>query len=307
VKPFRQIFPILTLGLACFAGPAACASDEVRMSYGQAVVLGAVEGLTEYLPVSSTGHLLLAQRLMGLQTNGSKTEADAYAIAIQLGAILAVLGLYRRRWLTIIRGFLPGGDPAGRRLAGCLLAAFLPFAILGLSFGPWIKEYLFEVIPVALAWLAGGIGLLAWDTRRHERGWRERGCGLETMTLRQALGIGLIQCVAFWPGISRSLATLAGGLAAGLCLPAAVEFSFLLGLVSLGTATAYEMFHSGTRLVEVYGWARPLAGLAVSFIFAVLSVRWFVSFLRAHTLHVFGWYRVGLGVLTLVALRLGWL
>lgn len=277
------------------------------MSYGQAVGLGIIEGLTEYLPVSSTGHLLLAQRVMGLQENGGKAEADDYAIAIQLGAILAVLGLYRRRWFTMVRGFLPGGDPAGRRMAGRLLVAFLPFAILGLSFGEWIKDCLFEIVPVALAWLAGGIALLVWDSGRRERGWRERGCELEAMTLRQAFLIGLIQCVAFWPGISRSLATLAGGLAAGLCLPAAVEFSFLLGLVSLGAATASELIKDGPGLVEAYGWARPLTGLAVSFVFAVLSVRWLVGYLRAHTLHVFGWYRVGLGALTLVALWLGWL
>lgn len=277
------------------------------MSYLQAVGLGALEGFTEFLPISSTGHLLLAQRLMGLQENGGKAAADDYAIAIQLGAILAVLGLYRKRWLTMIRGFQPGGDPAGRRLAGRLLAAFLPFALLGFLFQSRIKDHLFELYPVAGAWLAGGLALLAWDTRRHERDWRELGCPLEAMTFRQSLAIGLIQCAAFWPGISRSLATLVGGLAVGLCLPAAVEFSFLLGLVSLGAATAYELIHSGDRLVEMYGWARPLAGMAVSFVFAVLSVRWMVGFLRAHTLRVFGWYRVGLGGLTLVALWRGWL
>lgn len=277
------------------------------MSFGQAISLGVVEGLTEFIPVSSTGHLLLVQRGMGLQKNGARTEANTYAIAIQFGAILAVLGLYRRRWLTIARGLIPGGDPAGRRLALCLLAAFLPFAILGFSFGDRIKENLFEIVPVSLAWIAGGLGLLAWDTGRRESGWRERGCALEAMRVRQALLIGLIQCLAFWPGISRSLATLVGGLAAGLCLSAAVEFSFLLGLVTLGTATAYEMLHSGAQMLATYGWARPLVGMAVSLLFALLSMRWMVGYLRVHSLRVFGWYRIVLGLLALTALRAGWI
>lgn len=313
IHPGRFLFsrglPLYLL-LAFIASTSSAPAGETEqrpMSYGQAIALGLTEGLTEFLPVSSTGHLLVLQRILGLQKNGAKDAADSYAIAIQLGAILAVLGLYHRRWRDIAEGLISDRNPEGRNMGFCLIAAFLPIAILGFISREWIKRNLFDVEPISLAWVAGGIGLLAWSGFRRSPGWRERGSALESITLRQAWWIGLAQCLALWPGISRSLATVIGGLLAGLCMSATVEFSFLLGLITLGTATLFELVHSGTQMLNTYGWVCPLIGMAVSFLFAVFSMRWMVQYLQKHSLLIFGWYRILIGGLTFVAWRAGWI
>jgi undecaprenyl-diphosphatase len=201
------------------------------MSPWEALVLGAVEGITEYLPISSTGHLLLAERALSIEKS---PEADAFLVAIQGGAIVAVLGLYRARAVGVARGLL-GQDPAGLSLARSLLLAFLPAAVLGLVFEERIERHLFGLWPVAAAWFAGGVLLLLLA----RRGARAGGVAVEAMSARAALLVGLAQCLALWPGTSRSLATIAGGLVAGLSVAAAVEFSFLLGVVTLGAAAAW--------------------------------------------------------------------
>jgi undecaprenyl-diphosphatase UppP len=219
------------------------------MTLGQALILGVVEGITEFLPISSTGHLLLAQRVMGVAPRGSegasspskKEASDAYAISIQGGAIIAVLLLYRRRIWSMALGAL-GRDPAGFQLAIRLCAAFLPAALLGLLLERTIKHYLFGPWPIVVAWFGGGLGIFLVS-----RIVPKRGRPMEELQLKAALLIGLFQCLAMWPGVSRSLATIVGGLLCGLSMKAAVEFSFLLGLV---TPRCSEPLRPGQALVS---------------------------------------------------------
>ena len=276
------------------------------MSVGQAVVLGIVEGLTEYLPVSSTGHLLLAERLMGIGAQPAaipegkqraKDASDAYTICIQAGAIVAVLGLYARRVRQMGAGLL-GRDPHGARLVLNIVAGFLPAAVVGLLCNRLIKEYLFGPWPVVVAWLCGGIAILAIDHWRHRRGGSgQPGGGLEQLAWSSALLIGVAQCLAMWPGTSRSLATIAGGLLVGLSLPAAVEFSFLLGVVTLGAATTYDALKHGKLMLQIFDPLALAVGLVFAFIAAVLSVKWMVNYLNRHGLAIFGYYRVALALL----------
>ena len=268
----------------------------------QALVLGIVEGLTEYLPVSSTGHLLLTQRLLGIE---SSTAADAFAICIQAGAILAVLGLYRARVAQMTLGVV-GRDPVGQRLAFAIIAAFIPAAVLGLLLEKPIKLYLFGgdawgMWPIVAAWLVGGIAILVVSRLRRRRGGTpQTGLNLEHLTLRMALIVGFAQCIAMWPGVSRSLVTIVGGLLVGLSLPAAVEFSFLLGVVTLTAATAYDAFKNGGEMLATYGPTPLLIGFGAAWLSAVIAVKWMVSYLQSHGLEIFGWYRVVLAIVVTV-------
>ena len=274
-----------------------------QMNIFQALVLGAVEGITEYLPVSSTGHLLIAQKLMGTagETESEKAAADAYAICIQGGAILAVLGLYFRRARSVVMGLI-GRDPVGLRLGRNLLVAFLPAVILAMAFEGVIKRYLFTAWPIVAAWFVGGILVLLIAKRTHSN--KDIGTGVEDLSIRQSLFIGLAQCVAMWPGVSRSLATILGGTLSGMSLAAAVEFSFLLGVVTLGAATSYDALKHGGDIVSCFGWVNPLVGFACALVFALVAVKWMVSYLNKHGIGIFGYYRIGAAVVT-AALILG--
>lgn len=264
-----------------------------------AVMLGLVEGLTEYLPVSSTGHLLVASRLLGIGGDDRTQRAlDAYAICIQSGAILAVLVLYRQRTSQLVKGAL-GRSPGGRHILVALAVAFAPAAVTGFLAGERVKSLLFGVVPVAVAWMAGGLFILGTRDRPWIRGGN---LGLELIGVRQAAVIGLAQTVALWPGISRSLVTILAALCIGCSMKAAVEFSFLLGLVTLGAATAYEALRSGPEMIEVFGVAAPALGLVVAFAAALTSIRWMVGWLETRSLAVFGWYRLGIGAVVLLAL-----
>lgn len=264
----------------------------------QALVLGLVEGLTEYLPVSSTGHLLLAQRLMGIE---SSTASDAFAICIQAGAILAVLGLYRGRVGQMTLGLL-GRDKTGRRLLFNLVAAFVPAAVLGLLLEKPIKKYLFGgdewgLWPVVAAWLVGGLAILAVSFARRRRGASPTtGFSLDNLTMRMALIVGVAQCLAMWPGVSRSLITIVGGVLVGLSLPAAVELSFLLGVITLTAATAYDALKHGPEMLATYGAVPLLIGFGAAWLSAVLAVQWMVGYLKSHGMEIFGWYRVLLAI-----------
>ena len=275
-----------------------------RLSLFDAVVLGVVEGVTEYLPVSSTGHLLLTQHLMGLtDTVDKKNSADAYAVIIQIGAILAVLGLYRQRARQILAGVM-GRDPVGRHLAFMLILAFIPAASAGLLFEGTIKHYLFGPWPVAMGWIFGGIAIFFVPGNPNEEN-TQNSKPIEEMNWKMALVIGLFQISALWPGVSRSLATIIGGLAAGLGLGAAVEFSFLLGLITLGAATVYEFIGSGGQMLSAYGIVSPLIGILCALVSAWVSVKWLVSYLKKHGLRLFGVYRIILGLLTVTLLMAG--
>lgn len=264
----------------------------------QALVLGLVEGLTEYLPVSSTGHLLLAQRLMGIE---SSTASDAFAICIQAGAILAVLGLYRGRVGQMTLGLL-GRDETGRRLLFNLVAAFVPAAVLGLLLEKPIKKYLFGgdewgLWPVVAAWLVGGLAILAVSFARRRRGASPTtGLSLDNLTMRMALIVGVAQCLAMWPGVSRSLITIVGGVLVGLSLPAAVELSFLLGVITLTAATAYDALKHGPEMLATYGTVPLLIGFGAAWLSALLAVQWMVGYLKSHGMEIFGWYRVLLAI-----------
>jgi undecaprenyl-diphosphatase len=264
-----------------------------------------VEGLTEYLPVSSTGHLLLAERALGIgrdpgaspaQRERTREAADAFTICIQAGAIVAVLGLYFRRVKQMFEG-LAGRDEEGRRMFVNIVAGFLPAAVIGLLFNKIIKAYLFGPWPVVAAWFVGGVAILAvsWWNRWQGRPVRA-GMPLEGLTWRMALVIGFAQCIAMWPGVSRSLVTIVGGILVGLSLPAAVEFSFLLGVVTLGAATGYDALKHGHIMVQTFSPLPIAVGLLFAFLAAVLSVKWMVGYLNRHGLAIFGYYRVALAL-----------
>lgn len=277
------------------------------MSWWQAIVLGIVEGLTEYLPVSSTGHLILVQRMMGLEGEA----ANAYAICIQAGAIVAVLGLYWSRVKQAVAGWLGKvgigeGDPIGFQLGVNLIVAFMPAAVIGLMFDDMIEEYLFGLWPIVTAWLVGGLAILAtvwWKKKRG--GGEDSGKSVEELTWKMALTIGFIQCIAMWPGTSRSLVTIVGGVAVGLSLASAVEFSFLLGVITLLAATCYKALKAGPVMVEAYGWTPMIVGSIAAWISALLAVKWMVSYLKKNGMSIFGYYRVVLAIVVAGAILAG--
>ncbi len=254
-----------------------------------AAVLGLVEGLTEYLPVSSTGHLILAGQLLAV-------DAKAFEIVIQLGAILAVVVHYRKLLGERVAGLLRK-DPIAVQLALALFLGFLPAAVVGLVLRRSIKAHLFAPIPVAAALIVGGvvmIGVDLWLARRPHPA-----DGLEAVTPLRALYIGLGQCVSLWPGSSRSMCTIVTGQLLGLSTATAAEFSFLLALPTLGAATVYEGWKSRHELLAD-GGTTPLAiGLVVSFVVAWVVIAAFLKFLQRHGLGVFGYYRLLVGAAVL--------
>ncbi len=285
------------------------------MEWWQAAILGLVEGITEYLPVSSTGHLIIASSLMGLDEPEIKSSVDAFNIVIQGGAILAVLGLYRDRVFQMLRG-LVGKSPAGRRLLINLVVAFLPAAALGVLLDDLIGSYLFTTVPVIAALALGGVYMIVldrWQLRRHREHPEDETDSLAAMTVKQALFIGFMQCLAMWPGTSRSMMTITAGVLAGLKPKQAAEFSFLLGLPTLGGACLYklaknlkESHDAGVpNIFEVFGVASFAAGLIVATVSAALAVRWLVAFLNKHGLEAFGWYRIALAIVLGVLIATG--
>ena len=274
----------------------------IELSVLQAIILGLVEGLTEYLPVSSTGHLLVTNELLGLnETEASEAAIETYAICIQVGAIIAVLFLYQERIRQMIDGLL-GRSEEGRRILIAVIIAFTFTAIIGLSLQDIIRDRFFGVPPIAGAWLVGGIGILILS----RTGWFDRTTKeLGTLTWQNAVVIGLIQAIAIWPGVSRSMITIIGAVLIGLSLRAAVEFSFLLGLITLTAATALEGLQGGAELVDTFGITTPLIGLVVAFVSAMGAVKWMVSWLNDKGFEVFGWYRVAIGILAFILLAAG--
>ncbi|MGQ0826562.1 MAG: undecaprenyl-diphosphate phosphatase [Actinomycetota bacterium] len=277
---------------AAALAPGGPAADELTPV--KAAVLGVVEGVTEYLPVSSTGHLLVTEELLDIgETDDTEDAADTFAIAIQAGAILAVVVLYGRRMRAMSAGLL-GRDPDGLRLLVAVGVAFVPAAAVGLALDDFLKDHLFGPGPVVGAWALGGIAILL-AAPRLGTGMR----ALESMDGRAAVVIGTAQVLALWPGISRSLVTIIAALALGFTMGAAVEFSFLLGLATLTAATGYEIARNGNELFDTFGVADPLIGFAVAFASAVIAVRWLVGYLSRHGLGLFGWYRLGVAAAVL--------
>ena len=308
---FSFVFLIVPCNATKTTPSSAQESEDKALRIEQAIVLGIVEGLTEYLPVSSTGHLLLAERIMGIgDAQATSTEkrkqikeaTNAYIVCIQIGAIIAVLWLYSRRIKQILLG-LTGQDAEGRQLLINVFTGFIPAAVIGLLFNKMIKTYLFGTWSVVLAWFFGGLAILVISRKNQEKG-EVRHCGrpLVELSWQKSLIIGFAQCIAMWPGVSRSLVTIVGGLLVGLSLPAAVEFSFLLGLVTLSSATAFDVTKHGNELVDQFGILAPAIGLVCAFITAVIAVKWMVGYLESHSLRVFGWYRLAMGAISVVLL-----
>jgi undecaprenyl-diphosphatase len=297
--PVLAAVAALALGLVVWASVGA---GDDGMSLGEAVLLGVIEGITEFLPVSSTGHLTVTQELLGItDTERGRDAANAYAVIIQAGAIAAVGWLYRGQFVEVARSMLGAGSVQGRRLGGALIAGFVPAGIAGFLLGDVIKDRLFGIWPTVAAWAVGGVVLLVWS--RHER-WGTR--PIDSIGARDGLIIGFAQVLALWPGTSRSLVTILGALAVGLTLRAAVEFSFLLGFVTLGTATVYEAAQSGSLVLDEFGWQAPVAGFLAATVSAALAVVWLLRFLERRGLGPFGWYRLAIAaVVSVVALTTG--
>jgi undecaprenyl-diphosphatase len=253
-----------------------------------ALILGLVEGMTEFLPISSTGHLILVGDLLGFNDERGKL----FEIVIQTGAILAVCWEYRAKLGAVAAGL--GSDPAARRFVANLAIAFLPLAVLGLAFGKAIKAHLFQPIPVALAFIAGAFVILWAERRRHT----VRIHSVDELTWRDALKLGLAQALALIPGTSRSGATIVGGLLFGLSRKAATEFSFFLAIPTLFAASAYQLWKERTLLNadELGMWA---VGFLSAFVSAFLCVRWLLRYIGTHDFTVFAWYRIGFGLVVL--------
>ena len=297
--------------MPCLRAGGPAASPHFTMEPWQAFILGVIEGITEYLPISSTGHLLVAQHLMGIGTASAteKAAADTFAICIQGGAILAVLGLYFKRVRQMLSGLI-GKDPEGLRLVIAIVAGFLPAAFFGVLLDDWIESKLFKPWPITAAIFIGGAAILGITAWNRKNGVRREGRELIELTWKMALIIGMMQCVAMWPGTSRSLMTIFGGLVVGLSVRAAVEYSVLLGVLTLTAATAkkalwkvegldpmYDVWFGGTKLMwETYGAVPLIIGIVAAAVSAALAVKWLVSYLQSHGLAVFGWYRIALAV-----------
>ncbi len=255
----------------------------------KAAILGIVEGLTEFLPISSTGHLILAGDLLDFNNERGKV----FEIVIQFAAILAVCWEYRAR-LGAVAGGLMKNEKAAQRFTVNLFIAFLPLAILGLLFGKAIKAHLFSPVPVALAFIVGGIFILWAEKRDH----KITVVSVDDMRWRDALKMGLAQAMALIPGTSRSGATIIGGLFFGLSRKAATEFSFFLAVPTLTAATVYELVKYRNQF-SADDWGIFIVGSVASFISAFLCVRWLLRYISHHDFTVFAWYRIAFGLVVL--------
>ena len=270
--------------------PPECAVDVVLLS--KALALGIVEGLTEFLPVSSTGHLIVAGSLL----NYTGDTAKVFEIVIQAGAILAVCWEYRARLAGAIAGL--GSDPRAQRFAMNLLVAFLPAAFLGLAFGKAIKAHLFSPVPVAAAFLLGALVIL-WAERRHKR--RPGAARIERvddMRWKDALTVGCAQCFALIPGTSRSGATIIGGMLFGLSRTAATEFSFFLAIPTLFAATGYDLLKN-RHLLAATDAPMFVVGFIAAFVSAFACVRWLIRYVSRHDFVPFAWYRIAFALVIL--------
>jgi len=264
------------------------------MNLLHAVILGLVEGLTEFLPVSSTGHLILSSKALGVVSSG------AFEVVIQAGAILAVIWHYRVKFFESISGFLKR-EPTSLRFWTLILVAFLPAAILGLSLGSLIKTYLFGPTPVIIALIVGGIVMILIE-RRLRRPQGEPGKEIEEKdfpsTYREAFLIGCMQCFALWPGTSRSMSTILGARLLGFSPRGAAAFSFWLAIPTLLAASSYDALkHRNELFASSEMMGALLVGTVLSFVSGLIVIRAFLGYLQKNSLEVFGWYRIVFGLI----------
>lgn len=296
------------------AADEAPAQPVAELSAGDAVILGLIEGVTEFLPISSTGHLIIANTFLKLDGETPLTDAagqplwykkpsaknpdgepltlklaaDTYCVVIQFGAIAAVAGLYWRQIRSILLG-LVGRDAAGLRLLRNLIIAFIPAAAIGFALHDWIDKHLFSIAAVVTAQISGAVLMFAAERWRNSNASTKR---IDELSPRGALGIGALQCAALWPGTSRSMTTIVGGYFAGLDPRKAAEFSFLLGLATLTAATLFKSYKSGAAMIEVFGWSHVLLGCVVAAVTAAVSIRFLIHYLTRHGLGLFAVYRL---------------
>jgi undecaprenyl-diphosphatase len=273
----------------------------------KAAIMGIVEGLTEFLPISSTGHLILAASLL----NFTGETVKVFEIAIQTGAMFAVVWQYRQRLLQTVRGITH--DPVAQRFVRNVLVAFMPAVVLGLSIGSFITNHLFHPVPVALAFVVGGLVIL-WVERRHRRLYgdmdvqgqrRARVETVDDMDAADALKVGLVQCLALVPGTSRSGATIIGAMVFGFSRQAATEFSFYLGIPTLMGAGAYSVWKERAAL-SMADAPMFAVGLVFAFASALLCIRWLIRWVSTHDFTGFAWYRIAFGAVVLITAYTGW-
>ncbi|MCX7215512.1 MAG: undecaprenyl-diphosphate phosphatase [Burkholderiales bacterium] len=264
----------------------------------QVVIMGIVEGLTEFLPISSTGHLILAGSLL----NFTGEKVKVFEIVIQAGAMLAVCWEYRVKIARVILDFR--SDIAARRFVVNLMVAFLPAVVLGLVFGKAVKAHLFKPIPVALAFILGAFIIIVVE-KRQRRVMYSRVDSVDDMSVVDALKVGLAQCFALIPGTSRSGATIIGAMAFGLSRRAATEFSFFLAIPTLFGATVYSLYKERALLSAA---DLPMFGVGAlsAFISAFFCVRWLLRYISSHDFMIFAWYRIVFGGIVLVTALTGW-
>ena len=291
---------------------------ESQLSIGDALILGVVEGITEFLPISSTGHLIITNRALGLDADEPmldsrgaviwidpptidapegrpltlKLAADAYIVVIQVGAILAVVMVFWSSVASVFRGLM-GNDPSGLLLLRNIALAFFPVVFVGLALDDWIDANLFSIGTMIAALVVGAILMLGAEN------WRKRrGLSLDApktpaeLSVREALLVGAMQCLALWPGMSRSMVTMVGGYFGGLAPAKAAEFAFLVGVPVLGGAAVYKGMQTGPAMLALFGWTEMLVGAAAATISAALAVRFLVVWLQKFGLGAFAIYRL---------------
>ena len=279
--------------------------ERSAMNYVDATIYGIIEGVTEFLPISSTGHLIIASEVLAEDSSSEyrKEALNAYLIVIQGGAILAVGLIYRSQVISMILGIF-GINPKGRRLFINIIAAFIPAAVIGLMLDDIIESYLFGLLPVAIALFGGGI-FMAWAENRKKVQESLVSAStnktLDDLNLGSSIFIGFLQCVAMWPGTSRSMMTIVGGYLVGLSRVHAAEFSFLLGLVTLTAAAGYKCLTKWEVMTQCLTFGPIIIGCLVAGVFAALSVFWLVGYLSRKGLGVFVVYRI---ILSLVVFGL---
>ena len=261
----------------------------------KAALMGVVEGLTEFLPISSTGHLILAGWLLEFNESVGEDKAKVFDIAIQTGAIFAIVLIYWQRLLSTLVGL--GSEPRAQRFALNVTIGFAPAVILGMAFGAAIKAHLFTPTVVASTFIIGGF-IILWVERRQLSAPAARVVEVDDMSPMDALKVGLLQCLALVPGTSRSGASIIGGMVMGLSRKAATEFSFFLGIPTLMGAGVYSLYKERELLsaadIPLFG-----VGLLLSFFSAWICVRWLINYVSTHDFRPFAWYRIAFGVLIL--------
>ena len=266
------------------------------LSKEQAVALGVVQGTTEFLPVSSTGHMILVNEIFFKDTykTEQKAQIDNYMVCIQLGTILTLLLFYRKYVLRILKGWI-GRDKLGFRLGLNVGVAFIPAGLLGFFCDGFIQENFYTRNFIATALWVGGLMILLLEIYRKHRPARMD--DIYQLTLRSALAIGLFQVIALWPGFSRSLATIMGGIVVGLNIVQAINFSFLLGLLTSTVASGYKLLKGGTDFLNAIPWDTGLLGILVAFVVGMSTIAVFLRYIKGNGLKIFGWYRIFVGIL----------